>query len=220
MKPTSQSFLRHPLSAILANPAAVRVLTELCRHGGEMSSSQLITLTRMSRPSVLAALEHLTACRVVQALGAARQRLHRVDPAHPLVPHLSALFEAEDQRYHAILDAVRGAARKAGARAAWLYGSVARGEDRPDSDLDVAIVAAPGVASAVRDAVQEALRGAEERLSFSPSLVGIDLDDVARLAAEDDPWWRDVVRDAVPLHGQDPAALAARLATQRARGAA
>jgi hypothetical protein len=121
--------------------------------------------------------------------------------------------------------------------AAWAYGSVARGQDTVASDLDMAVVfdvrdgaVSNGVvsdgAAARRDtgsgvgvetalvALREGLAPLEEAQHVTLSLVGLSRDDVARLSAGD-PWWTAVARDAVPLVGPAPSALAARLGAVR-----
>jgi hypothetical protein len=40
--------------------------------------------------------------------------------------------------------AIREAAQASGAREVWLFGSVARGEERPDSDIDFLVTLEPG----------------------------------------------------------------------------
>jgi predicted nucleotidyltransferase len=209
MRATPQSFLRQPLSAVLANSANVRVLRELSRHGGELSATTLAERTKLTKPSVLASLDHLAGLGYVEVLGSLRQRLHRIDAKHPLVPAVSALFAAEDHRFESIIEAIRAAVIDAGVTAAWLYGSVARGEDRPDSDLDVALVY-PGNAGSAKAKVRETLREREDTLRFSVSVLGFDADDIARLANEHDPWWVEMVKDAVPLVGPDPISLVSR----------
>jgi len=44
-------------------------------------------------------------------------------------------------------------ARQPGVAVAWLFGSAARGEMRPDSDVDVGVVFAPGLPAAEREGV-------------------------------------------------------------------
>jgi predicted nucleotidyltransferase len=218
MRTQPQSFLRHPLSDAFANPAGVRVLRALVRHGGELSAPMLADRARLTRPSVLAALEHLAALGFVESIGSVRQRLHRFDKAHPLAPALVTLFAAESGRFDTIIEAIRAAAVKAGVAAAWLYGSVARGEDRPESDFDLAVVASADL-DAEKSALREALRALETEWRFSASVVALDPADVCRLAQESDPWWQALLAEAVPLAGPDPATLAARLSVQQ-RGAA
>ncbi|GIK96234.1 MAG: hypothetical protein BroJett029_04430 [Alphaproteobacteria bacterium] len=214
MRAIPQSFLRQPLSAVFANPANVRVLRELARHGGELSATTLAQRCTLTKPSVLASLEHLTKLGYVEPLGTQRQRLYRVDAKHPLTGVISDLFSAEDQRFHSIVEAVRTAAIDAGATAAWLYGSVARREDRPDSDVDVVLVAS-GDVGAAKEKMSEALRDREDALRFSASVVELDADDVVRLAADEDPWWVTMVKDAVSLVGPEPLSLASRLSAQK-----
>jgi hypothetical protein len=95
--------------------------------------------------------------------------------------------------------------------ALWLIGSVARGEARTDSDLDLALVAEPEALPRLADAFRDGLMAHAERIGFSPSVVALGTDDVARLAAQRDPWWTGITRDAVPLIGGRPEDLAAAL---------
>lgn len=210
MHPIPQSFLRQPLSAVLANSANVRTLRELARHGGELSATTLVERSKLSKPSVLASLNHLTELGYVESLGTLRQRLYRIDHKHPLAPAISALFAAEDHRFQSIIEVIRTAALDAGATAAWLYGSVARGDDRQDSDIDVALVD-PANGGSAKSKVLETLHESEDSLRFSASVIGLNADDIVRLASENDPWWVEVVKDAVPLIGPDPTSLASRL---------
>lgn len=94
--------------------------------------------------------------------------------------------------------------------AAWYYSSVARGEDGPGSDLDVAVAVRAGDVDGPLAPLREALEPAEDDLLVSFSLVGLSREDVRRLSAGD-PWWDGFVRDAKVLVGVRPEALAARL---------
>jgi predicted nucleotidyltransferase len=218
MRTQPQSFLRQPLSAVFANPASVRVLRALAQHGGELSAPMLAERSRLSRPSVLAALEHLAGLGFVDSIGSVRQKLHRIDKANPLAPALFALFAAEADRFDTIIKAISVAAANAGVAAAWLYGSVARGADRPDSDLDIAFVASTDL-DAEKAAFRDALRVLEEEWRFAASVVALGPEDVRRLVLEDDPWWHGLTTEAVPLAGPDPRSFVANLSVRR-RGAA
>jgi predicted nucleotidyltransferase len=128
---------------------------------------------------------------------------------HPLAAPLVALFAAEREQVDRVLGAIREAAAdlQPAPLAVWLFGSVARGEDEPTSDVDVALVSAlpepTPQADALRDAIAAALPAREHRVSviaFGPA-------DVRRLAGEDAEIWRELARDAVVLAGDAPAGV-------------
>jgi predicted nucleotidyltransferase len=205
-----QSTLRYPLTRILGADANVRVLRELVGHGGRLSAPALVVRSGLAQSSVRAALISLEEMKIVEAIGFGRARLFCVDGRHPLAASIAAMFDAEDCRFAAVLDAVRAAATKAGPGviAVWLYGSVARREDRAASDVDLAVVAESGALGRAEEMVREALREAEEELVFSAAVLALDLDDVVRLGNTNDPWWTAVVRDAMPVVGDRPEVLA------------
>lgn len=209
MRAMTQSFARQPLSSVFSNAANVRVLRELSRTGGESSARMLSERSKLTKPSVLASLAHLEALGFVLSLGSSRSRLYRIDDKHPLAPKLTALFVEEDHRFGRIMSGIHKAAHDAGVAAAWLYGSVARGEDGWDSDIDLAIVTDED-AVAVKTKVREALRDREDLERFSASVLGFHTDDIVRLAAEQDPWWMAMCQDAVPLIGPPPDVFVAR----------
>jgi len=211
-----QSTLRYPLTEILGSVACVRTLRELMRHGGELSASTLVLRTGLAKRSVQTALGALEAMEVIDALGFTRGRLFRVRRAHPLAAALDQLFDAEEQRFNAVLEAMRKAAEHcSGLLAVWVYGSVARGEDRAGSDLDIAVVAEPAAISEVQETMRDRLNDAGSRLAFAPSVVAIDTQDVLRLAATNDPWWKGINRDALTIVGDDPDRLLQRLTRAR-----
>src|SRR5690606_3122443 len=131
---------------------------------------------------------------------------------HPLTAALDVLFREEEQRFEAVLDAVRTATGRCdGLVAAWLYGSVARGPDRATRDVDIAVVGEPEGLPKVEETLREALWETEDRLAIAASVVAVDTDDVLRLAAENDPWWTGLVQDALRIAGDPPDVLLERL---------
>lgn len=198
----SQSFLRHPFTTLLGSQGNVKVLRVLARHGGPLSVSRLTAETRMTGPGVRAVLETLVARHIVRALGSGRSRLYEVRSDHPLSAALSALFEAEDGRWQQILQGLRQAIRGDDRiQAAWLYGSVARGEDGPDSDVDVLVVTGKGLVERVAEDVRERMRHLGRTHELAVSVVVHTPHELAGLAARDDAWWANVRQDGRVLIG-------------------
>jgi predicted nucleotidyltransferase len=212
---SQQSHLRYPLNAILGSEGRVRVLRELFRHGGELSSPDLAMRTKISRQHVRRALLDLEPAGIVEQVGSGKSVLWRARRAHPLAEPLDAMFRAEDKRHQEMLAAISGAAaEEAAIQAAWLYGSYARGEDKEASDLDIAVVVSAATSDGVVSRFRERLHAAADGLGFKPSVVEISPDDVLRLA-QGDPWWVGVERDSMALKGGNPRTFAAKLKRDR-----
>lgn len=147
-------------------------------------------------------LDVLARQRLVKAHGSGRAQLYELNAAHPLASSLAALFQHEQSRWDALMSAIRDVLARHGAAvsAAWLYGSVARGDDSPASDVDIALVVR---SHAVADQVREALMPLEYAQHFRVSLTALTSKELAALP-EDDPWWTNVVRDGRVLKGAAP----------------
>lgn len=207
-RPERESALRKPLTDVFGVDSNVRILRVLVRHGGPLAAAEIVRRSGLSRESVRLGLNSLTVVGIVEALGSSHARVFRFSDRHVLAPQIAALFEAEPNRFEAILDSIRRVARNDAILSLFVYGSVARGNDRPDSDLDIGLVAAPDDLSPMVESVREGLRDDAARLGFVANVVGLDTADVRRLAAERDPWWESVRREALVLSGRRPEDLA------------
>lgn len=198
-----QSHLRFPLTRLLASAGHVRVLRALLAYGAPLSVAQLAADSRLTTRGTRFVLDSLVSQGMVSVLGQPRSQLYTVAARHPLAAALKALFDQEGALWVALQDALReGLASQKDIRSAWLYGSVARGEDEPRSDVDVVLVLNDGsleAAHRVRDAVQ----ALGDRLNVHFSAVVLTSAELAHLP-EDDPWWSNVRRDAKVLKGGSP----------------
>lgn len=212
----AQSFLRYPLSTILATEGHVRALRELSRHGGELSVTVLSKRTALTPQGMRNILDSLVASGVVVMIGAGRSRLFRIG-THPMMAAVRELFIAEDGVYADVVYCLRTCvSAHQGVLAAWIYGSVARGEDAPSSDIDIAIVADDADVEAVTWNLRHTLVKELNQHPSAPSLVGLGKRDVIRLSAGD-PWWSGLVKNAITLKGDRPEMLARKLVSQADR---
>jgi hypothetical protein len=222
MRPTRQSFLAFPLSTVLPTAASVRVLRELALHGGELTTGSLARRTGITVQAVRSTLRDLLPTRLLTVLGQGRSSSYMLDAGHPVARMLIDLFGAEDARVKALYASVAGAAGRVTPHpaAVWMYGSVARGEDRPGGDLDLLLVVDDEAAVArVADAFRDEVAGVEAEHRVSISVVPVTRSDVLRLARTQDPFWKEILRDAIPLHGPPPEVLLSRLESKRTRTA-
>lgn len=194
----TQSHLRHPLTALLGSVGQVRVLRALASHRVPQSAPQLAAaagLTPQGSRGVLARQ------RLVKAHGSGRTQLYELNTAHPLASSLAALFHVEQKRWDALISSIRDVLDRHGTvSAAWPHGSVARGEDAPGSDVDIALIVR---SHAVADQVREALMPLVDAHQIRISLTALTAKDLAALP-DDDPWWVNVVREGRVLKGAAP----------------
>ncbi len=207
----TQSHLRYPLTALLGSAGNVRVLRALAADRAPQSAPQLAAVGGLTPQGARLVLDALVRQRLVTAHGAGRARLYALNASHPLAASVEALFHDEHRRWEGLLESIRATLQRHGAAvsAAWLYGSVARGEDGPPSDLDIALVVR---SHAVADRVREELMPLEDAQQIRFSLTALTPKELAALP-EGDRWWRDVVRDARVLQGPAPEQARRRIAT-------
>ena len=79
----------------------------------------------------------------------------------------------------------------------WLFGSLARGDWDAYSDVDLLAVA-PDQAAA--EQLADALRAA----GLADDVIALTRERWQQRQSGDDPWWRGISRDAIPLAGEPP----------------
>lgn len=207
----AQSHVRYPLTAVLGSAGSVRMLRALVSDRLPQSAPHLSRQAGLSPQGARLVLDTLARQQVVKVHGSGRARLYALDESHAFAHALIALFQEEQQRWERLMATIREtlARRGAAVRAAWLYGSVARGEDTPSSDLDIALLVS---GRDVADQVREDLMVLEDSQQLRISVTALTPSELAALP-ERDRWWSDVVRDARVLKGPAPEA-AMRQATQ------
>jgi predicted nucleotidyltransferase len=198
----AQSHVRYPLTNVLGSAGNVRVLRSLVTDRSPQSAPHLARLAGLSPQGARLVLDTLAQQRLVKVHGTGRAQLYALDDSHPFADAIATLFQEEHLRWERLLTVLREMLAKRGAavRAAWLYGSVARGEDTPRSDVDIALLV---TTQAVADQVREDLMPLEDEQQVRISLTALTPKELAVLP-DDDRWWSDVVRDARVLKGSAP----------------
>ncbi len=210
MQPTGiQSHVRFPLTRLLASGGMVRVLRALFLYGAPLSVSQIAQDTGMTPQGIRMSLDGLASQQIVTVLGQGRSTLYEADARHPMALALKALFIEEGEHFGRLLQAIKEVMRRDEIKAAWYYGSVARAEDTPASDFDIAVIVT-GDVDVVIDDVRRQLRDVESSHAITFSVIGVAIDDVPAMAAEN-AWWGEMARDAKVIKGPLPDRLAKQL---------
>lgn len=225
-----------PLDILLGAPLRVRVLRSLDEANDVRRASDLARLASADPTAVQRALVPLIASGLVEQVGRGRGAVYRVRRDHPFAPPLRALFAAERGRRAAVPRAVRDWAERVepGPLAVWLFGSVARRDDRFGSDVDLALVApGPGSArgasgsqrasvtrhhaDALADGLRAALLPVAEATHLSPNVVVLLPAELLALEHRQPTMWRGLLEESEPVVGPTAPALIRRLRRDAAR---
>lgn len=185
-----------------------RVLSELLEEPErEFSFAELVGLTGANRESVHRALRRAQAAGLVCRRRVGNQFLYRARVESPILAEMTALM-AKTHGIQRLLKEVLAAAGPPQVEVAFLFGSVAGGASRDDSDIDLMVVGA-----ATRIDLARMLREAQGRIGRRINAVAYAREEVARRLEVGDAFFLEVwAQPKVMLIGTEdelPAAPAA-----------
>lgn len=200
-------MLFHVLDAVLGTTTRVRILRALLPLTSVVSGTEARRLARVRSVNAMwSSLDELTALGILLREEMRGAHLYRINRDHHLVAPLSALFEAEARRVGEVRDALRSALTSVGqldsVRAAVLYGSTARGEAGPHSDLDVLVVTRDEAAvDPVRDVLLDVAESMQNRLGVRLSAYVLPEPRVRERYQDGDPLMRTIEAEGRELFG-------------------
>ncbi len=162
------------LTILLTHPSQEYYLRELHRKSGQSLRAVQHELARLERIGLV----------VTRRQG--RQKYYRANERHPLFADLKRIV----YKTAGLGDALREALSDvAGAAAAFLYGSVAKGDERAASDVDLMVIGTPDP-----EHLHRVLQKAEEQLGREISLVTMGLDEWRQRRAAGDGFVAELMR--------------------------
>ncbi len=200
------SALYHPFDSILGTIARIRLLRELCIHGGELSPSVLAERTGLSRWGASNALADLVEHGIVRPVGLGRSVPYALNLEHSLAIPLMILFQAEAERVDRIMQIVRETAERMDPQPAsvWLYGSTARREDSATSDIDLAVIGGDKDAETIAAVIRDALEQEVTDPTIMISVISLTNSGVQQFVEQNDEGWNQIQEDAITLFGSPP----------------
>lgn len=209
------AYLTTPLDDLLSSRSKLRLLRRLVDGHDDLSGRELARRSGVTWRAADLALRDLVQLGVVHRTDARGQSRYVLVEKHTLVHDaVVPLFGAERVWAGALRRGIRDALQPRGQgtrdiRWAGLYGSVVRGDDRPDSDLDVAVVANSVAAVArVRLAMNAAGPHLATRFGRAPSVLVFTPSHWKGLIARDAGMRRALTSEAIPLMGDISFAVA------------
>ncbi len=126
---------------LLTSPARIAVLKTLLKAPGrEWTGRELAKASSVSAPQAMEALYRLYDEAVVRQRRAGRASLWTLEERHFLAERLRPLIGLDNASTHELTAALEVALKGSGALEAILFGSVARGDEDPNSDVDLLVV--------------------------------------------------------------------------------
>lgn len=135
-------LLVNPLEHILGQASKIRILRFLVTTGHELNGREIAAAVGLSHVKAHTALKELNQHGVVKMRRAGKSILYRLSLENVLVKKmLIPLFESEARLKNVIAETLSRYLKKPAPKSIILFGSSASGRARPDSDIDVLIVA-------------------------------------------------------------------------------
>lgn len=193
-----------PLEHVLGSKTKVAILRYLSLTGLELNGRQIARATDISPPTVNRALAGLVMEGVLIQRNVGRTYLYRLNDANRLAAELIIpLFQKErDLLKRALSEVLDGVPS---ILSAILYGSLARGEGEPSSDVDLLIVTDDRVSA--RDMLEDRAVDFLERYGNVLSLYILSLDEFRDLYQQKDELLREILAEGRVAAGQSPLEL-------------
>jgi predicted nucleotidyltransferase len=182
-----------PLNDILGNRVQVKLLRVLVRTKGSFTGRELARLIGHSQNQTSLALQELERNGLVVWQGAGRSHLYSVDKDNVLVTDfLEAGFRLEDDLLNRMAEVFLDEIGR-DLVSVILFGSIAKGEEKPNSDIDLVVVVRDKAdLKTVEDHVAEASANVTRRFGNQAMPIVVKKSDYERKMKSRKGFWREV----------------------------
>lgn len=191
------------LDEIVGRRSKVRLLRALSSIDRAVSGREAARLAGLSHRAMVS-LDDLVALGIVNRGETAGQHLYTFNREHVLAGPILAVFEAERRRVDSAFAHLVRVAESAEVEYAGIFGSSARNEAEPQSDLDLLVlVLSQPAGERVHNAFVEAGAELQSHFGLRLSPVVLTLDRARRQVEEGDPFMAAVRKEVRRVYGPD-----------------
>lgn len=190
---------------ILGSRSKLAVLRVLWRSRDPLNASHIAARTGLTRPAVAAVLEDLAQAGVVRSSPAGRAIVHVIERKNVYVERwVYPIFEHEWELPDLLVEEIEDRFENL-AVAAVLFGSYARGEQTPESDVDVVLVASDARSKRAIERELESF-STEFRIRWGAPLSAITYDqrEASTLPSRAPALWDSLTQEGVSIFGPSP----------------
>lgn len=197
-------LFQEPLNSILGQSSKVKILRFLIRSQAELNGTQIAKAVGLSHVKSNIALQELVAHGLMTMRRVGRSCLYRLDQENIVIKKLlRPLFEKEYHLSDELKKIITGELKPAYPLSIVLFGSIVRGDARPNSDIDLLVVIPQDKNMA--QAKREIERAGEKVLKIfgnhlSPLVVKVDL--FCKKYRRGEKLYVDVVKNGKPIYGK------------------
>lgn len=201
--------LTHPLDDVFPGRSHVRILRALDElpDGVPVSARELARRSGLSHPTASNVLASLVSQGIVLARRAPRADRFELNRRHVLVEKLRPVFEWERQLFREFMGFIARAIERAPAvSAAYLFGSVVRGEMTSTSDIDLAVVVLdPSSITETESALDRVATAVRERFGnrLNVTIGSAPIDQLRRSSRPGHRLWTSIVREGIAVIDRD-----------------
>lgn len=208
LKSAGGSFLLRPLNAVFAAPSHAPVLRCLFASGRGQTGREVARGAGVAQRAALDALGRLEDAGIVRRTPAGKAFLFELRRENGLVENgILPLLRVEAGIRSGVFSRLRKALQ-GHVEAAWVFGSAARGEDRPESDLDVlALAGNRRSAENVQSRVSPVLESLRRDFQLRPSILVMTSSEFLRGLRSGKAFMKNVAKESEVIAGKSPLEL-------------
>jgi predicted nucleotidyltransferase len=197
--------IKRPLDDLFGNPNNVRVLRHMILYPSPVITGRGIARELgMSHATCIRSLNNLVDLGILMRRRVGSSATFELAESSTLLTDiLEPAFRAESQLFQGLVDTMLVGV-KGKCIAAYLFGSVARGDDSPSSDVDILVILRhPGDKPAVEEALERNKEQAYKRYRVGVGAITYDYEKFQRMKAQKHPLITEVVKEGVLLFGKE-----------------